>query len=155
MMSKMRRTSMLVPVAAAIAVATAGVPGAGATPAVPVAAAHAATSTSGLTSIHGTVTSVSTADRTFRLRRASGASLTLRVTSATIFERVSGGLASLRGKAIEVKARKVDGRWTARKVEAGGAGDDNGGASGGGGSDDGAGHDAGDDHGSGGHGSDD
>jgi hypothetical protein len=58
------------------------------------------------------------------------------------------GLGSLRaGRSIEVKARKVDGRWTARKVEPAEAehqaGDDNGG------------NDVGDDHGSGGHGADD
>jgi hypothetical protein len=126
-------------------------------------------SSSTLKSFHGTVTSVSTANRTFRLRRASGATLTFRVNGATVYERV-GGLSSLRGKAVEVKGRRADGRWTARKVEleddaSGGgsddganhdAGDDHGGSRGGG-SDDGPNHDAGDDHGGdrGGHGSDD
>lgn len=126
--------------------------------AVPLASAGAAPvgakSSSSLTSFHGTVTSVSTANRTFRLKRASGATLTFRVTSATVYERLSGGLSSLRGKAVEVKGRRADGRWTARKVERDddGAADDNGG----GGSDDGANHDATDDHGgSGGGGSDD
>jgi hypothetical protein len=139
---------MLAPVAAAAALAVAMAPGAGA------ASPVAASSPSALTSFHGTVTSVSTANRTFRIRRSSGTSLTFRVTSATVYERLSGGLSSLRGKAIEVKGRKSDGRWTARKVEPdddNSAGDDNGG----GGSDDGPNHDAGDDHGSGGHGSDD
>lgn len=98
----------------------------------------------GLTSFHGTVTSVSTAAKTFRIKRASGTTLTFRVTSATTFQRISGGLAGLaKGKAIEVKARKVDGRWSARKVEPGTAADDHGA-----GDDDGANHDAGDDHGS-------
>lgn len=146
-MSKMRTTSMLAPVAAAAALAFAMAPGgAGAAP-----AASSSSSSAGLTSFHGTVTSVSTANRTFRIRRGSGSSLTFRVTSATVFERLSG-LSALRGKAIEVKGRKVNGRWTARKVEPDSdrAGDDNGG-----GNDDGADHDAGDDHGSGGHGSDD
>jgi hypothetical protein len=138
---------MLAPVAAAGALAFAMAPGAGATS--PVATSSAST----LTSFHGTVTSVSTANRTFRIRRPGGTSLTFRVTSATVYERLSGGLSSLRGKAIEVKGRKADGRWTARKIEPddNDAGDDNGG----GGSDDGPNHDAGDDHGSGGHGSDD
>jgi hypothetical protein len=86
----------------------------------------------GLTSFHGTVSTVSESARTFRIKRSNGASLTFRVTSATVFQRISfGGLTN--GKTIEVKARKVDGRWTARKVEPGTA----------------------DDHGSGGHGSDD
>jgi hypothetical protein len=141
---------------ATIAVAAAGI-------AVPLSAGAASAptkSSSSLTSFHGTVTSVSTANRTFRLKRSSGTTLTFRVTSATVYERVGGRLSSLRGKAVEVKGRRADGRWTARKVERDDdganhdAGDDHGGDSGGG-SDDGANHDAGDDHGSGGHGSDD
>jgi hypothetical protein len=139
---------------ATIAVAAAGV-------AVPLGAGAASAptkSSSSLTSFHGTVTSVSTANRTFRLKRSSGATLTFRVTRATVFERLRG-LSSLRGKAVEVKGRRADGRWTARKVEPDddGAdhdvGDDHGGDRGG--SDDGPDHDAGDDHGGGGHGSDD
>jgi hypothetical protein len=99
----------------------------------------------GLTSFHGTVTSVSTSAKSFRIKRTNGTSLTFRVTSATTFQRISGRLSGLTtGKAIEVKAKKVDGRWTARKVEPGtAAGDDHGG-----GNDDGPNHDAGDDHGS-------
>jgi hypothetical protein len=97
----------------------------------------------GLTSFHGTVTSVSTTAKTFRITRAGGTSLTFRVTSATTFQRISGGFSGLaKGRAIEVKARKVDGRWTARKVEPGTAADDHGG-----GNDDGPNHDIGDDHG--------
>jgi hypothetical protein len=97
----------------------------------------------GLTSFHGTVTSVSTSARTFRVKRVNGTSLTFRVTSATTFQRISGGLSGLtKGKAIEVKAKQVGGRWTARKVEPGTAADDHGS-----GDDDGANHDAGDHHG--------
>jgi hypothetical protein len=111
----------------------------------------AAKSSPGLTSFHGTVTSVSKSAKTFRVKRANGTSLTFRVTSATVFQRISGGFSGLaKGRAIEVKAKHVDGRWSARKVEPGTAGDDHGG-----GSDDGPNHDAGDDHGGGGHGSDD
>jgi hypothetical protein len=125
-----------------------------------------AKSSSGLRSFHGKVTSVSTADKTFRIKRSNGTSLTFRVTSATVFQRLGGRLSALReGRAVEVKARKADGRWVARKVQPDGdatgdddgadhdAGDDHG--TGGHGADDGADHDAGDDHGSGGHGADD
>ena len=108
-----------------------------------------AKSSDGLTSFHGTVSSVSKSAKTFRIKRANGTSLTFRVTSATVFQRISfSGLS--KGRAIEVKAKKVDGRWSARKVEPNTPGDDSGG-----GNDDGPNHDAGDDHGSGGHGSDD
>jgi hypothetical protein len=110
-----------------------------------------AKSSDGLTNFRGTVSSVSKSAKTFRIKRVNGTSLTFRVTSATTFQRISGGFSGLaKGRAIEVKAKKVDGRWSARKVEPGTAGDDNGG-----GNDDGPNHDAGDDHGSGGHGSDD
>lgn len=115
-----------------------------------------AKSDDGLSSFHGTVTSVSTANKTFRVKRANGTTRTFRVTRTTVFQRVGGRLGALtRGEAIEVKARRVDGVWTVRKVEADDddSGDDNG--SGRGGDDDGPNHDAGDDHGSGGHGSDD
>jgi hypothetical protein len=114
-----------------------------------------AKSSSGLTSFHGKVTSVSTSANTFRIKRSNGTSLTFRVTSATSFQRLGGRLSALRsGRAIEVKGRKLDGRWTATKVEPDtNPGDDNGGGSGGG-TDDGPNHDVGDDHGSGGHGSD-
>lgn len=147
----MRMKTWMATGTATVAVAAAGV-------AVPLSAGAAAAptkSSSSLTSFHGTVTSVSTANRTFRLKRSSGTTLTFRVTSATVFERL-GGLSSLRGKAVEVKGRRANGRWTARKVEPNDdganhdAGDDHGG-----GNDDGANHDAGDDHGGGGHGSDD
>jgi|1186.fasta_scaffold193142_2 hypothetical protein len=114
-----------------------------------------AKSSTGLTSFHGTVASASTATKTLRITRPNGSTFTFRITTATVFERLGGGLGALRkGRSIEVKARKADGRWTARKVEPAeaehAAGDDNGG-----GADDGANHDAGDDHGSGGHGADD
>jgi hypothetical protein len=122
--------------------------GVGAAALVPTAGAGAkSTSAAGLTNFHGTVVSASTASDTLRIKRPSGTTLTFRVTSATTFERLGGGLGALRaGRSIEVKARKVAGRWTARSVEPAEAehagGDDNGGG-------------AGDDHGSGGHGSDD
>jgi hypothetical protein len=153
-MQMMRMRTLVAAGSATVAVAAAGI-------AVPLSAGAASAptkSSSTLRSFHGTVTSVSTANRTFRLKRSSGATLTFRVTGATVFERLSG-LSSLRGKAVEVKGRRADGRWTARKVEPDDeganhdAGDDHGGDRGG--SDDGANHDAGDDHGSGGHGSDD
>jgi Tfp pilus assembly protein PilW len=149
-MNMKRTTSMLVSVAAVAALAV--IPGTGAT-AAPVSAAS---SSAGLTSFHGTVSSVSTGSSTLRLKRASGRIMSFRVTSATTFQRLGGGLSALtRGKSIEVKARQVNGRWTARKIEPATGTDDNG--SGSHGADDGPNHDAGDDHGGGrgGHGSDD
>jgi Domain of unknown function (DUF5666) len=109
------------------------------------AAAATGKSSSGLTSFHGKVTSVSTAGKTFRIKRFNGTSLTFRVTSTTVFERLGGRLSALRtGHAIEVKGKRIDGRWVARKVEP----DDDARDDHGRGDDDGAGHDVGDDHGS-------
>src|SRR6476659_5880729 len=72
----------------------------------------------GLRSFHGTVTSVSTTAKTFQIRRAGGGTLTFRVTGTTVFQRLGGRLGALReGRAIEVKGKRVDGRWVARKVE--------------------------------------
>jgi hypothetical protein len=123
-------------------------------PAAGAGVAGAKTSTAGLTNFHGTVLSTSTGatGKTLRIKRPSGTTLTFRVTTATKFERLGGGLSALRaGRSIEVKAKRIDGRWTARQVEPAAlehaGGDDHGG----GGADD----LAGDDHGSGGHGSDD
>jgi Domain of unknown function (DUF5666) len=110
------------------------------------ATAAAKSSTAGLTSFHGTVVSASSSAGTLKIKRPSGTTLTFRVTRATVFERIGGRLGALRaGRSIEVKARKVSGRWTARKVEPAAAEHQSGG------SDDAG----GDDHGSGGHGSDD
>jgi hypothetical protein len=150
LMGTMRMKTWMATGGATVAVAAAGI-------AVPLTAGAGAASvpvksSSSLTSFHGTVTSVSTTNRTFRLKRTAGTTLTFRVTSATVYERLSG-LSSLRGKVVEVKGRRADGRWTARKVEPNDdganhdAGDDHGGSSGGGGSDDGPNHNAGDDHG--------
>jgi len=97
---RMRTLVAPVAVAAGLAVAVAGVPAGAAVP---------VKSSSSLTSYHGTVTSVSTANRTFKLRRANGTTRTFRVTSATVYERLSG-LSSLRNRAVEVKGKRVDGR---------------------------------------------
>jgi hypothetical protein len=122
------------------------------------AGAKSGSSNNGLKSFHGTVSSVSTANKTFQIRRSGAGTLTFRVTSTTVFQRLGGRLGALReGRAIEVKGKRVDGRWVARKIEpdddgaSHDAGDDRGGA------DDGARHDAGDDHGGDrdGHGADD
>jgi Domain of unknown function (DUF5666) len=141
-MRRIRKSSMVLPAAIA---ALALLPGAG--------PATAKSSSAGLTNFHGTVSAVSStsASRTLKLKRASGTTLTFRITASTEFERLSGLSALTKGKSIEVKARRVDGRWVARQIEPSTGSDDDGGGSGGGGSDDAA----GDDHGSGGHGSDD
>jgi hypothetical protein len=132
-MTKHRNMMWLVTVVAVAALAVIPAAGAG------------AKSSAGLTNFHGTVVSASTSTNTLRIKRPSGTTLTFRVTGATSFERLGGGLGALKaGRSIEVKASKAGGEWTARKVEPAAlehaAGDDNGGARGGHGADDPAGH---------------
>jgi hypothetical protein len=117
--------------AATAAVATALVAGAATAP------AGAKSSTASLRNFHGTVLSVSKSDGTLRLRRSASLTTTFRITSATVFDGLRGISALTRGRAIEVKARQVNGRWVARKIEpATQAEDDHGGH----GADDPAGH---------------
>jgi hypothetical protein len=103
----------------------------------------------------GKVVSVDAAAQTFRLKDHERGTATFEVTDDTRFEGLSGFSALTEGlKRVEVKAKRVDGAWVARKVErsarrghhAGRTGDDN---AGGGrhGADDPACHDKGDDHG--------
>ena len=122
----------------------------------------------GLRSFHGTVGVVAKADRAFRLRRSGRSTLRFSVNRSTAYERVSGLAGLRRGLRIEVKARRVNGAWVARKIETeagdddagddkGGnrargqsddpAGDDNGGDRPRGAGDDGPGDDHGGDHG--------
>jgi hypothetical protein len=90
--------------------------------------------------VEGRVVSVDRSASTFKLRDSERGTFTIRVTSATNFERVR--FSTLRaGRTVEATIKRVDGRWQATKVEpnsgshAGQSGDDRGR-----GSDDGAGH---------------
>ena len=92
--------------------------------------------------VEGRVLSVDRSASTFKLRDSERGTFTIRVTSATRFERVR--FSTLRtGRTVEAIIKRVDGRWQATKVEpnagshAAGSGDDRGRGSG---SDDGAGH---------------
>jgi hypothetical protein len=91
----------------AVAALTAGVP-----------AASAATR-----SYEGTVVSVDRDSRTFRLRDAERGTVTIKVTSSTRFERISG-FSGLRAGArnIETTVRRSGGRWVAVHVERSGGG---------------------------------
>jgi len=90
--------------------------------------------------VEGRVLSVDRSASTFKLRDSQRGTFTIRVTSATKFERVRFSTLSA-GRTVEATIKRVDGRWQATKVEpnagshAGATGDDHGG-----GNDDGAGH---------------
>jgi len=138
----MRTTLTIATVTAALAGGITAGAGATATPTTPTKAAavrHA----------EGRVTAINHSSRTFTVRDAERGRLTVKVTRATKFERVT--FASLRtGTVVDVRAKRVNGAWNATKVERGGVGedhvggddrggDDHGGH--GGGHDDGPGHD--------------
>jgi hypothetical protein len=103
------------------------------------AGVSSAKSTPGLHSFHGKVSAVSTKNKALRISRTGRSSVRFKVTSSTTYEHVSGLSSLHRGDAVEVKARKVDGAWVARKIEGpqNEAGDDKGGH----------GNEPGDDHG--------
>jgi hypothetical protein len=82
-----------------------------------VSSAGTVKSVPGLHSFHGTVSAVSTKNKALRIKRTGRSSVRFVVTSSTTYEHVSGLSALHRGDAVEVKARKVNGTWVARKVE--------------------------------------
>jgi hypothetical protein len=65
----------------------------------------------------GAVISVAKEAKTFRMRTESGRIRRLVVKRATRFERIAGFAGLEKGQAIEVTARRRDGRWVAREVE--------------------------------------
>jgi hypothetical protein len=120
----------------------AAVGGAGAATAVaaqPVKTAAPATQST-LREFEGRVLSVNRGARTFRLRDSERGTITVKVTSNTRFERISG-LSGLRAgqNRIEVKVRRSDGAWVAREVERSGGGGRHGGSDDNGGDDNGGG----------------
>ncbi len=127
--------------ATAILAAVGGTGAATAAVAAPPAPAKAPATQSTLRQYEGRILSVNRDARTFRLRDSERGTVTVKVTSNTRFERISGfsGLRSGQTR-IEVKVRRSNGAWVAREVERsggggqhGGSNDDNGGDDNGGG----------------------
>ena len=110
----MKRTTTLITTAAVLA--------AGAVP------AAAPAQTTGVREFEGTVVSVNRDARTFRLRDSERGTVTIRVTSRTRFERISGLRGLRRGmRNVEAEVRRSGGRWVAREVERSGGGGEHGG----------------------------
>jgi hypothetical protein len=116
-----------------IAVITASLAAFGATSAAataaPPATAPAAPATQAATrQFEGTIVSVNRSARTFRLRDSERGTVTIKVTSATRFQRV-GGFAGLRAglTRIEANVRRSNGAWVATFVERSGGGGRHGG----------------------------
>jgi hypothetical protein len=92
------------------------------------AASAAPAGSAALREFEGTVVSVNSDARTFRLRDTERGTVRIRVTRNTRFERIDG----LRGlepgmKNIEAVVRRSNGRWIAREVERSGGGGEHGG----------------------------
>jgi hypothetical protein len=112
-----------------IAIAAASIAALGATSAVATATpptaqpATAAATQAATRQFEGTVLSVNRSARTFRLRDAQRGTVTIKVTSATRFQRV-GGFAGLRAgmTRIEANVRRSNGAWVATFVERSGGG---------------------------------
>jgi hypothetical protein len=110
--------------------------------AVPAFSADAATQPTGssaaLRQFEGTVVSVDSDSRTFRLRDSERGTKRIKVTGSTKFQRIAGFSALKPGmKRVEATVKRSDGRWVATKVERSGGGGDHGGHNG---NDDGPGH---------------
>jgi Domain of unknown function (DUF5666) len=93
--------------------------------------------------IDGTVVSKNAKDKSFQMSTQSG-NVRIRVSSATVFDRLSGFGALHKGLEIEVDAKQSSSGLVATKIEprsnGGGNEDGDGGGHGGGGSDDGPNH---------------
>lgn len=132
-MRRKRTTSMLLAGAAAIlALALVGGPA-------------AAKPSDGTRSFHGTVSSVAKNQRALTINRTSGSRVRFVVRASTTYEHISGISDLTKETPVEVNAFRSNGSLIATRIEA------NPGGGGGNGADD----PPGDDHGSGGHGSDD
>jgi hypothetical protein len=100
--------------------------------------ALATTALGALRHFDGTVVAKDSAARTFRISTQGGSKVTLKVTGATVFERIAGGFSGLRkGMPIQVDAAQTKAGLVAKKVEPQGG---SGGGGQGGGSDDGPNH---------------
>jgi hypothetical protein len=113
----MRIHRLIIP--AVLILAAAAPAGAAAAPAAHSAAAR---------QFEGTVVSVNTSARTFRLRDAERGTVQIRVTRSTSFERLSGFGALRAGLGdVEATVRRANGRWVALHVERSGGGGHHGG----------------------------
>lgn len=82
--------------------------------------------------IDGTVVSKNSDNRTFRVTTQGGSQVRIKVTSSTVFQRISGFGGLHKGLRIEVEAKPTSNGLVATRIEAPG---------GGGGADDGPNHD--------------
>jgi hypothetical protein len=115
-----------------IAIVAASIAALGATSAAAIAAppaAQPAPATRAATrEFEGTIVSVNRSARTFRLRDSERGTATIRVTSRTRFERISGFSGLRAGMTrIEATVRRSNGAWVASEVERSGGGGQHGG----------------------------
>jgi Domain of unknown function (DUF5666) len=116
-----------------IALVAASLAAFGTTAAVAGAATPAATTAPAATQaatrqFEGTIVSVNRSARTFRLRDSERGTVTIKVTSRTRFERISGFSGLRTGQSrIEATVRRSNGAWVASDVERSGGGGRHGG----------------------------
>jgi hypothetical protein len=105
-------------------------------------AASALPAQAALRHVDGTVVSKNAETHSFRIKTQSGSQVRIKVTSSTIFQRISGFGGLHKGLAVEVEAKSTSSGLVATHVEtrggSGGGGANGGG--GGGGTDDGPNH---------------
>jgi hypothetical protein len=120
---RIRKTAVV-----AASLAAFGATSAAATAAPPATAPAAPATQAATRHFEGTIVSVNGSARTFRLRDSERGTVTIKVTSATRFQRV-GGFAGLRAglTRIEANVRRSNGAWVATSVERSGGGGRHGG----------------------------
>ncbi len=101
---------------------------AGLVAAVPAATASTGSAGAALREFEGTVVSVNSDNRTFRLRDCERGTVRIKVNRRTRFERLDGFSGLHKGiRDVESVVRRKNGRWGAREVEISGGGGEHGG----------------------------
>jgi hypothetical protein len=112
----------------AASIAALGATSAAATAAPPAAQPAPATTQAATRQFEGTIVSVNSSARSFRLRDSERGTVTIKVTSRTRFERISGFSGLRAGMTrIEASVRRSNGAWVANEVERSGGGGQHGG----------------------------
>jgi hypothetical protein len=100
----------------------------GAVVALPAGAAEPTAGAAAVRQFEGTVVSIDSSSRTFRLRDTQRGTVRIKVTRSTTYQRINGFGGIKRGLSnVEATVRRSNGRWVASHVEISGGGGRHGG----------------------------
>jgi uncharacterized membrane protein YgcG len=102
-----------------------------AVPALPAGAAEPTASAAAVREFEGTIRSVNSSNRTFRIHDTEAGTKRVKVVSSTRFERINGFSGLRAGMTnVETRVKRSGGRWVALDVEISGGGGSHGGGRG-------------------------